>query len=222
MYIALPEEDARAGMLKIHMGDAVDKATGAQLHSLVPSDYAELAKMTQWYSGSDISAACKAVMMEPLRKCRQAKLWRREADGRYYPLPLSVALPAVGAAAAAAGSRGAEAGAGATAVAHEDLAVPFCAHERHPRLPGDPCYSAAAPWAEPAMPAGQLISDVLCPGCGCVYIATMYNLTTEQLGVPCVDRDDVVRVLTKSRGSVGKTELAEYEKFVNEFGEEGK
>ncbi len=49
----------------------------------------------------------------------------------------------------------------------------------------------------------------------------MYNLGEEELGVPPVEMADVLRVLHKTRGSVGKTEMDEYMRFVEEFGEEG-
>jgi SpoVK/Ycf46/Vps4 family AAA+-type ATPase len=203
VYIALPEAPARADMLRLHMGEAVDRASGAQLHTLQAGDYGELAKLTEWYSGSDISTACKSVHMEPLRKCRQAKLWVRR-EGRFFPLPLP---PAVA-----------------------------CSHPEHPRLEGGAGGegasssssssssgggSSGSSFVPPSIGPGEKHSAPLCPECQCVYIPSMYNLDPPELGVPPVDYADVLRVLHKTRGSVGKTEMDEYMRFVQEFGEEG-
>ena len=181
VYIALPEEHARADMLKLHMGEARDRATGAALHTLSEENFLALAKLTEWYSGSDISTACKSVHMEPLRKCRVARLWY-SSGGKYFPVPPPPAA--------------------------------FCSAREHPGAGG----AALAP---PAMPPGSKISPPLCPACRCVYIPSMYNLEQHELGVPPVDYEDVLRVLQKTRGSVGKTEMEEYLRFVAEFGEEG-
>jgi vacuolar protein-sorting-associated protein 4 len=190
VYIALPEEGARADMLRLHMGPAADER-GAALHTLADGDFAALAKLTEWYSGSDLSTACKSVHMEPLRKCRQARLWVVAAsDGKYYPVPPP---PAV-----------------------------FCSHPAHPVLEaGGGGASSGEAFVPPAIPPGAKHSPPLCPACRCVYMPSMYNLDAHELGVPPVDLADVQRVLHKTRGSVGKTEMDEYERFVKEFGEEG-
>ncbi len=180
VYIPLPEEAARADMIKLHMGEAVDRATGAQLHTLVQQDYLALAKLTEGFSGSDISTACKSVHMEPLRKCRQAKLWYT-SGGRFFPVP---------------------------------SAPSFCAHPMHPSA------EALAAHPPPIAPSSRH-SERLCDGCKCVYLPSMYGLDQHELGVPPVDVVDVGRVLQKTRGSVGKTEMDEYERFVREFGEDG-
>lgn len=68
IYIALPEEKARAHMFKVHLGDTP--------HTLTQPDYAELAKRTEGFSGSDIAVVVKDVLMEPVRQTQEAFFFR--------------------------------------------------------------------------------------------------------------------------------------------------
>ena len=69
VYIALPEESARATMFKIHIGNTPN--------SLVKEDFIELAKLTDGYSGSDISIVVRNALMEPVRTCQIATHFKK-------------------------------------------------------------------------------------------------------------------------------------------------
>ena len=68
IYIALPEEKARAHMFKVHLGDTP--------HTLTQQDYTELAQHTEGFSGSDIAVVVKDVLMEPVRQTQDAFFFR--------------------------------------------------------------------------------------------------------------------------------------------------
>lgn len=68
IYIALPEEKARAHMFKVHLGDTP--------HDLSPQDFEELARHTEGFSGSDVAVVVKDVLMEPVRLTQDAGYFR--------------------------------------------------------------------------------------------------------------------------------------------------
>jgi vacuolar protein-sorting-associated protein 4 len=80
VYIPLPEEHARTNMFRIHLGDTP--------HSLAPADFVELGRRTDGFSGSDISVLVRQALYEPLRKCRTARYFKRDAAGKCYPIML--------------------------------------------------------------------------------------------------------------------------------------
>jgi len=87
VYIPLPESHARAAIFKIHLGDTP--------HNLTDADFSTLGSLTEGFSGSDISVMVRQALMEPLRKCRVAKYFKREAHPppgasrpRYFPVIL--------------------------------------------------------------------------------------------------------------------------------------
>ena len=65
VYIPLPEQEARTAMVKIHLGDTPN--------SLSESDFDTLGQLTEGASGSDIKVLVKEALMEPLRRCQQAR-----------------------------------------------------------------------------------------------------------------------------------------------------
>lgn len=65
VYIPLPEPEARAIMVKLHLGDTPN--------NLSESDFDTLGKLTEGASGSDIKVLVKEALMEPLRRCQQAQ-----------------------------------------------------------------------------------------------------------------------------------------------------
>ena len=77
IYIALPEEEARARMFKIHMGDTKC--------NLGDNEYDRLGIMAHGYSGSDISVTVREALMQPLRECQNAKFFRPDRDGMLTP-----------------------------------------------------------------------------------------------------------------------------------------
>ena len=79
VYIPLPEPDARAYMCKLHLGDTPN--------SLTEADFENLGDITEGASGSDIKVLVKEALMEPLRRCQQAKQFVVDQDGNYFPAP---------------------------------------------------------------------------------------------------------------------------------------
>lgn len=64
VYIPLPDDDARAHMFKVHIGDTP--------HNLNEADFRSLAKMSDGFSGSDISVTVRDALYEPVRTCQMA------------------------------------------------------------------------------------------------------------------------------------------------------
>jgi vacuolar protein-sorting-associated protein 4 len=77
VYIPLPDQAARARIFQVHLGDTPN--------SLTEPDFMELGRRTEGYSGSDISVIVREALMEPLRKCRTAKQFLKQGDGKYKP-----------------------------------------------------------------------------------------------------------------------------------------
>jgi len=69
VYIPLPEEQARATMFKIHIGNTPN--------NLTKECFGELAKLTDGYSGSDISIVVRNALMEPVRTCQMATHFKK-------------------------------------------------------------------------------------------------------------------------------------------------
>mmetsp|Transcript_82686 Transcript_82686/g.145927 ORF Transcript_82686/g.145927 Transcript_82686/m.145927 type:complete len:451 (+) Transcript_82686:425-1777(+) len=78
VYVPLPEAKARATMFKIHLGDTPN--------DLKDADFGTLGKLSEGFSGSDISVAVREALMEPLRICRTAKFFRKDGAGKYHPV----------------------------------------------------------------------------------------------------------------------------------------
>ncbi len=68
LYVGLPDAEARASMFKVHLRDA-------SITSTAPG-YADLAACTEGFSSSDIAAAVRGAVMEPLRQTREANFFR--------------------------------------------------------------------------------------------------------------------------------------------------
>lgn len=77
VYIPLPDPAARTYMVKMNVGDTPN--------NLQKEDYVQLGKITKGASGSDIEVMVKEALMEPLRRCQQAKQFLFENDGKYVP-----------------------------------------------------------------------------------------------------------------------------------------
>lgn len=77
VYIPLPEAPARTFMVKMHLGDTPN--------NLVEQDFENLGKISEGASGSDIEVMVKEALMEPLRRCQQARQFLVEDDGNYVP-----------------------------------------------------------------------------------------------------------------------------------------
>ena len=65
VYIALPEAPARSTMFKLNIGDTPNDITDDQ--------FLEMGVIAEGYSGSDVAVVVREAIMEPLRKCQQAK-----------------------------------------------------------------------------------------------------------------------------------------------------
>lgn len=77
VYIPLPEPEARTKMVKLHLGDTPN--------SLTEEDFDRLGEITQGASGSDIKVLVKEALMQPLRRCQQAKQFIVDPQGGYHP-----------------------------------------------------------------------------------------------------------------------------------------
>ena len=77
VYIPLPEPDARAYMVKLHLGDTPN--------NLTEEDFDRLGEITAGASGSDIKVLVKEALMQPLRRCQQAKHFVVDDKGYHHP-----------------------------------------------------------------------------------------------------------------------------------------
>lgn len=77
VYIPLPAAAARTFMVKMHLGDTPN--------NLEEEDFVTLGHISEGASGSDIEVMVKEALMEPLRRCQQAKQFVVEAAGNYVP-----------------------------------------------------------------------------------------------------------------------------------------
>jgi len=77
IYIPLPEAEARAYMVRLHLGDTP--------HDLTEDDFDKLGVITDGASGSDIKVLVKEALMEPLRRCQRAKQFKQDSDGFLIP-----------------------------------------------------------------------------------------------------------------------------------------
>ena len=75
IYIPLPEAVARSYMLKLHIGDTPN--------DLSEDDFDRLGRLTEGASGSDMSVLVREALMEPLRRCQQAKQFLPIDGGKY-------------------------------------------------------------------------------------------------------------------------------------------
>ena len=78
VYIALPETYARSYMFRVHLGKETE-------HDLSEEQFTMLGDLTEGYSGSDISVVVREALMEPLRKCQQAKQFYEDSQGMLSP-----------------------------------------------------------------------------------------------------------------------------------------
>jgi vacuolar protein-sorting-associated protein 4 len=77
VYIPLPEAESRTYMVKLHLGDTPN--------DLTEEDFEKIGQITEGASGSDIKVLVKEALMEPLRRCQQAKQFYVDAEGYYHP-----------------------------------------------------------------------------------------------------------------------------------------
>lgn len=76
VHISLPDTAARTTMFKIAVGDTKT--------SLKSEDYRELAKLSEGYSGSDITVAVQDALMQPVRKIQQATHFKPVSLGLFF------------------------------------------------------------------------------------------------------------------------------------------
>ena len=77
VYIPLPEAEARTYMVQLHLGDTPN--------DLTEEDFQKLGEITEGASGSDIGVLVKEALMQPLRRCQQAKQFYVDETGNYHP-----------------------------------------------------------------------------------------------------------------------------------------
>uniref|UniRef100_A0A673C2Z8 vesicle-fusing ATPase n=1 Tax=Sphaeramia orbicularis TaxID=375764 RepID=A0A673C2Z8_9TELE len=69
IYIPLPEEHARSFMFKLHLGSTPNQLTD--------ENFNKLGKMTEGYSGADISIIVRDALMQPVRKVQSATHFKK-------------------------------------------------------------------------------------------------------------------------------------------------
>lgn len=72
IYIPLPEDHARAAMFKLHLGTTSN--------NLTESDFRELGKRTDGYSGADISIIVQDALFQPVRKVQSATHFKKVSN----------------------------------------------------------------------------------------------------------------------------------------------
>ncbi|KAG5577988.1 hypothetical protein H5410_058122 [Solanum commersonii] len=77
IYIPLPDLKARQHMFKVHLGDTP--------HNLSESDFEDLSRKTEGFSGSDVSVCVKDVLFEPVRKTQDAAFFTQTSNGTWIP-----------------------------------------------------------------------------------------------------------------------------------------
>jgi vacuolar protein-sorting-associated protein 4 len=77
VYISLPDAKSRTYMAKLHVGDTPT--------SLTEADFERLGQLTEGASGSDILVLVKEALMEPIKRCQQARQFLKDAKGNYLP-----------------------------------------------------------------------------------------------------------------------------------------
>mmetsp|Transcript_23822 Transcript_23822/g.35180 ORF Transcript_23822/g.35180 Transcript_23822/m.35180 type:complete len:446 (+) Transcript_23822:97-1434(+) len=77
VYIPLPEAEPRSYMFKIHLGDTPN--------DLNEEHFEKLGALTKGASGSDIKVLVKEALMQPLRRCQQAKQFYTDSEGFLVP-----------------------------------------------------------------------------------------------------------------------------------------
>jgi vacuolar protein-sorting-associated protein 4 len=77
IYIALPDQEARAKMFELNVGNTPCELT--------QKDYKILAEMTEGYSGADVAVVVKDALMQPIRKIQSATHFKRVGESKLTP-----------------------------------------------------------------------------------------------------------------------------------------
>ena len=77
IYIALPDQNARAGIFK--------NRAGKTKNAMTEQDWVQLGEASEGYSGSDIAIVVNEALMMPVRKCQTGKRFKQTADGGWIP-----------------------------------------------------------------------------------------------------------------------------------------
>jgi vacuolar protein-sorting-associated protein 4 len=77
IYIALPDQEARAKMFELNVGNTPCELT--------QKDYKILAEMTEGYSGADVAVVVKDALMQPIRKIQSATHFKRVGENKLTP-----------------------------------------------------------------------------------------------------------------------------------------
>lgn len=183
IYIPLPEAEARGTMFRLHVGDTPC--------SLRDEDYYRMGEMTEGCSGSDISVIVREGLMEPLRRCQQAKQFlsiptasAARHDATLPEVPEGEALP-------------------------DTVFVPCVRYPNCPDCPMDLRMDGA----------GGVANGTACRTCGAISMR-LFDIDPNRLAVPMVRMEDFEHILERSRTSVGQEELGRYEEWTQQFGEE--
>ncbi len=177
IYIALPDEEARARMFDIHLGSMENTLNK-------PTDYDKLGALSDGYSGSDISVVVREALMEPVRECQRAKFFQITNDQMLAPVT------------------------------------------KYP-----PCSQCPMKFDNDNEPDNWSFDFInqqhprRCNRCGCIRMRLMdraFIPMADKLKVPDVAFKHFKHVLDQGGGAtVGPDELTKFEKWTEEFGQEG-
>eukprot|EP01041_Mallomonas_annulata_P007923 gene7923-16214_t len=186
VYISLPEAPARTSMFKLNLGDTPNTITNEQ--------FEEMGRLSEGYSGSDISVVVKEALMEPLRKCQYAKQFK----------PVSVntttTTPTTGNNNNSIGSN-----------SNTNSTTMLLPCSDYPNCPHCPMALSTTPESELSIP---------CQHCHAIRMS-LYDVPTEQLLVPEIEYEDFEKALRRGHSSVATGELDKFIRWTEEFGEEG-
>ncbi|KAL9649279.1 hypothetical protein ABK040_004299 [Willaertia magna] len=82
VYIPLPNLNARKLIIKKNIGNDKDII---QMTDLKPQHFDEFAKLTEGYSGADISIVVRDALMRPIRNAMRSQYFRKTKDGMIEP-----------------------------------------------------------------------------------------------------------------------------------------
>uniref|UniRef100_A0ACB8FCI9 Vacuolar protein sorting-associated protein 4B n=1 Tax=Sphaerodactylus townsendi TaxID=933632 RepID=A0ACB8FCI9_9SAUR len=207
IYIPLPEDHARAAMFKLHLGSTPN--------SLSETDYRDLGKRTDGYSGADISIIVRDALMQPVRKVQSATHFKKH-DTQLGPWPKAHSL-------GRAHCLDVLQGQGIFSLATQ---LSFLSKVKGPSLadpnmlvdlftpcsPGDP-NAIEMTWMD--VPGDKLLEPVVSMSSGFIVLAGLARQLFS------AEQADMLRSSANTKPTVNEQDLEKLKKFTEDFGQEG-
>lgn len=222
IHIPLPEAPARASMFRIHLGDTP--------HSLTARDFDALGEATPGFSGSDVAIVVKDVLMQPVRKTQDATHFKqvRGEDGAVLLEPCSAgdagAFPATLQTLADQGKaqmvRERERRIGSWLCGRRELGHDWRDGESSSAVA---CGAAIFSWYYVSQDKSRMTVSPFCARLCPAPTSTrsLSPLLSPQVHPPKITYRDFEKVFLRARPTVSQDDLASYQRFTEEFGEEG-